>query len=514
MRLEHFLHEHARQRANKTVLVAGTRRVSYAELDEMSTRLAASLQQQGIERGDRVLVFLDNCVEAAISIFAIVKAGAVFSTINPTTKTDKLAYMLNKCSAKGLITHQRLLRVARGAIAPAGCVKVVIAVGSIDADVVSWSDAIATAPALRDVGGISADLAMIIHTSGSSGMPKGAMMTHQNIFAAGRSVMSVLENSENDIILSVLPLSFNYGLYQLLMTVMMGGTLVLENSFTYPHKIIQKMQQERVTGFPLLPTIAAILVQMESLKPECLPDLRYITNTAASLPPAHIAKLREICPRTKIYSMYGLTECKRATWLPPEQLAIRPNSVGKAIPDTEVWIVDDKNNRVGPGIIGELVVRGPTVMQGYWDNPEATARALRPGPNPWEKVLYSGDLFRMDEEGYFYFVGRKDDIIKTRGEKVSPREVEDVLYALPEVREAMVVGVPDPILGAAIKAVIVLMPGSSLSAHDIMRHCAARLEDLMVPKLVEFREELPKTSTGKLRRADLQSEFVAAGARS
>jgi acyl-CoA synthetase (AMP-forming)/AMP-acid ligase II len=309
-----------------------------------------------------------------------------------------------------------------------------------------------------------------------------------------------LENTPDDIILNVLPISFDYGLYQVLMAVKVGATLVLEKSFTFPQKILEKAKAEHVTGLPLVPTMAAILLQMRELEPGSLSDLRYITNTAAALPPAHILRLQELFPTTRLYSMYGLTECKRCTYLPPQHLREQIGSVGIAIPGTEAYVVDDDGKQVGPGVIGELVIRGPHVMKGYWENPEATDRALRPGPFPWEKVLHTGDLFRTDEGGFLYFVGRKDDIIKTRGEKVSPKEVENVLYAIPGVREAAVIGVPDPILGMALKAVLVIEPESRLTETDVIRHCARNLEDYMVPKSVEFRAELPKTESGKISR--------------
>jgi acyl-CoA synthetase (AMP-forming)/AMP-acid ligase II len=239
---------------------------------------------------------------------------------------------------------------------------------------------------------------------------------------------------------------------------------------------------------------------MKDLKPDAFPRLRYITNTAAALPPAHIMRLQELFPAARLYSMYGLTECKRCTYLPPAELARRPASVGIAIPGTEAYVVDEAGARARPGETGELVIRGAHVMKGYWENPEATDKALKPGPFPWEKVLYTGDLFRTDAEGFLYFVGRKDDIIKSRGEKVSPKEVENVLYALPGIREAAVVGVPDPVLGMAIKAVVALSPGADLTEQNIVRHCARHLEDFMVPKIVEFRDELPKTESGKISR--------------
>jgi long-chain acyl-CoA synthetase len=228
------------------------------------------------------------------------------------------------------------------------------------------------------------------------------------------------------------------------------------------------------------------------------------------LPPAHIARLQELFPSAKLYSMYGLTECKRCTYLPPAELARRPTSVGIAIPGTEAYIVDDDGRRVGAGVAGELVVRGPHVMQGYWENPEATDAVLRPGPHPSEKVLHTGDIFRTDADGFLYFVGRKDDIIKSRGEKVAPKEVENVLYALPGVSEAAVIGVADPIFGQAIKAAIVLTPEARLTEQDVIRHCARHLEDFMVPKLVEFRDDLPKTESGKISRRLIEAETMEA----
>jgi long-chain acyl-CoA synthetase len=208
--------------------------------------------------------------------------------------------------------------------------------------------------------------------------------------------------------------------------------------------------------------------------------------------------------------MYGMTECKRCTYLPPDQLDLRPSSVGVAIPNTEAFVVDDEGERVGPEVVGELVIRGPHVMKGYWQDEAATARALRPGALPGEKVLHTGDLFRTDADGFLYFVGRKDDIIKSRGEKVSPKEVENVLYALPGIREAAVIGVPDKILGMAIKAVVALEKDAILAADDVIRHCARHLEDFMVPKSVEFRAALPKSENGKINRREIAEGAVGA----
>ncbi|WVT77027.1 AMP-binding protein (plasmid) [Sinorhizobium chiapasense] len=504
MRFEHFLIGNAARHAAKTALVTERRRLNYGEFDDLSGRLAAALARAGVKRNNRVLVFMDNCWEAAVSIFAILKAGATFSPINASTKADKLAYIITDCEAAAILTQAKLMPIVAEAQALSGKSDIFVASttaanGQTPLDAISFESCLAEAPTPVPHRGIDVDLAMLIYTSGSTGRPKGVMMTHRNIDAASESITTYLRNEPDDIILNVLPLAFDYGLYQLLMAIRIGATLVLEKSFAFPHAIFERIREEGVTGFPLVPTMAAMILQMRDLDPGFLPSLRYLSNTAAALPPPHIARLRELFPSARLYSMYGLTECKRCTYLPPEELDRRPGSVGIAIPNTEAFVVDDEGKLVPPGVPGELVIRGPHVMQGYWRNDAATERMLRPGPNPWEKVLYTGDLFQTDEEGFLYFVGRKDDIIKTRGEKVAPKEVETVLHAHPGIAEAVVVGVADPVLGHAIAALVVLSdPG--LTDKDIIRHCARHLEDFMVPKFVEFRTELPKTDTGKVSR--------------
>jgi long-chain acyl-CoA synthetase len=351
---------------------------------------------------------------------------------------------------------------------------------------------------------IDIDLAALIYTSGTTGNPKGVMMAHRNIVSASTSITTYLENRESDVVLDVLPLSFDYGLYQVIMAAQYGGTVIIEKSFLYPYAVINLIRKERVTGFPIVPTISAILLQMEELGKERFEHLRYISNTAAALPVSHITGLQKVFPGVRIYSMYGLTECKRVSYLPPEELDRRPTSVGRGMPNEQVYLVDENDNVITePNVIGQLVVRGGNVMLGYWELPAETAKTLRPGRLPGEMVLYTGDLFKMDEEGFLYFIARGDDIIKSRGEKVSPKEVENALYSIDGVVEAVVTGVSDPVLGEAIKAYVVLRKGATLTDKDILARCAASLEDFMVPKYVEFRDELPKTSTGKITRKGL-----------
>jgi len=329
------------------------------------------------------------------------------------------------------------------------------------------------------------------------------MLTHRNMMTACTSIASYLELAEDEVILNVLPLAFDYGLYQMIMAFRTGARLVLERSFAFPAQVLALIRQERVTGFPGVPTIFAALSELKSLRDQDFSSIRYVTNTAAALPLKHILMLQELFSSARIYSMYGLTECKRCTYLPPEDLKRKPLSVGIAIPNTEMWIVDEHDRRVGPGVVGQLVIRGATVMKGYWGKPEATARKLKPGPLPGEQVLYTGDYCRMDTEGYLYFVGRGDEIIKSRGEKVAPKEVENVLMDIPGVREAAVIGVPDELLGQAVKAFVVMENGRTIGEKQLQMECQKRLENFMVPKSIVVVASLPMTDTGKLKKTAL-----------
>jgi len=510
--LQDFLADAARRLADKEALLVAKNRYSYADLDRRASALAHALADLGVGRGDRVIVFADNTVETYVSFWGVLKANAVVSIVNPMTKEDKLAYYLNDCRATALITDAHLQGVFAPAARRSKHLKAVIVSGAVDAGkleslpgLVRWEEALAGRPEREpERRCIDIDLAAIVYTSGSTGDPKGVMLTHRNMISAATSIGTYLEIREDEVILGVLPMAFDYGLYQMIMCVRAGARLVLERSFSFPAAVLKLMVAERVTGFPGVPTMFAVLAEMKTLKDYDLSSIRFVTNTAAALPVKHILMLRDLFPSARIYSMYGLTECKRCTYLPPEDIDAKPTSIGFAIPNTELWLVDDNDRRVGPGDVGQLVIRGATVMKGYWDKPEATARRLKPGPLPGEQVLYTGDLCRMDEEGYLYFVGRMDDIIKSRGEKVPPKEVEAVLCDIKGVREAAVIGVPDEVLGQAVKAFLVLEDGIAMTEKDVQRECAARLENYYVPKHVAFVPDLPKTTTGKIKKTDLK----------
>lgn len=496
----HFLEISAGRFPAKTALVHENKRLTYADIDSMANRLASALADVGVKRGDRVAVYMDNCIESVVSIFAALKANAAFVMINHTTKAEKLQYILNNSRATVLLAQDRNTDIIRRIYCP--YLKAIIMTGNHTGGLFLPFGEIMNSAGRESVHAecIDLDLASILYTSGSSGYPKGVMLSHQNMVSAAHSITTYLENNENDIIINVLPLSFDYGLYQVLMGFMVGGTVILEKSFTYSYQLINSIMKEKVTGLPGVPTIFAILLQMKDIGSYDLSSLRYITNTAAALPVSHIEKLRKLVPHAKLYSMYGLTECKRVSFLPPSELDSRPTSVGKGMPNEEVSIVNQAGEKVAPGKVGELVVRGSNVMLGYWEMPEETAQCLKPGVYPGERVLYTGDLFRMDEDGYLYFISRKDDIIKSGGEKVSPKEIENILYQLEGIAEVSASGLPDAILGEAVKVDVVLEDGYVLSEKDILKYCSQHLESLMIPKLVEIRKSLPKTPNWKIRR--------------
>jgi amino acid adenylation domain-containing protein len=499
----------------KVAIICQAKRYTYFEIDSDANSFGKALIEKGFQKQDRVIIYLDNSFESVISIFGILKAGGIFVVINAAVKPRKLETILSDCIGRVLITdskHVMELSAAGSSLSGLAFIVVTdpeknnIAQKSINnVSLFSFREMIeGNEPAPFAQSCIDIDLASLIYTSGSSGSPKGVMLTHHNMISAVNSITKYLENNQDDIIINTLPLSFDYGLYQILMAFKFGASVVLENGFIFPEQIINLVVKENVTGWPMVPTIVAILCRLKNLGKHDFSHLRYITSTGQVLPTSHIYRLREVFPGVKIYSMYGLTECKRVSYLPPQDIDRKPGSVGKSIPNTEVYLVDDKGQEInGGGIAGELVVRGSNVMQGYWNLPELTERVLRPGRHLGEKVLYTGDLFKKDDEGYLYFLGRKDDIIKTSGYMVSPKEVENVISEMEDVIEAAVIGVPDDILGQAVKAYVHLSDSSKVKEKDILQFCYQNLESYAIPKYIKLFGPLPKTESGKINKREL-----------
>ena len=509
-RLVHdFLRDAAVRQPDKVALVCGERRLTYEWLERAANRLSHGLRELGVQHGERVAIYLSNSVELVVSIFGVLKAGGMFVIVNRATKADKLLYLLNNSGASVLLADARTLDSGLWERLSTEICGLRMILCSSERRGRNETERVWDFGEIQNQFPCSSipcctselDLACLIYTSGTTGLPKGVMCGHDNIAFVTQTVVGYLGNVAEDVVLNVLPLASSYGLYQLISAVFAGCTLVLQPSFAFPTEVLQTMARERVTGFAGVPTIYSVLLGID-LDQFDLSSLRYLTNAAAGLPVEHVKRLRQLLPQVELFLMHGLTEVARTMYLPPDQVDVRPDSSGIPLAGTELWIEDECGRRLGPGQVGELVVRGPHVMRGYWKDSELTATRFRPGPRAAERLCYSGDLFRMDEEGFFYFVSRKDDIIKCRGEKVAPHEIESVLYGIPGVQDAAVIGVPDPLLGQAVKAFVVA-PGAALTRCGVIAYCKERLEEVMVPQYVEFRSQLPKTENGKIRTRDL-----------
>ncbi|MBN1182637.1 MAG: AMP-binding protein [Bacteroidales bacterium] len=518
-----LVHEWLRRSAarfpDKNALICDNEQWTYKTLNQHTDHLAEYLSNIQICRHDKVAVLLENSSETVISMYGILKAGAVFIILAGSLKETKLRYILQNSDACALITHTSKAKVVTSALEGLERKMKTIWVGNSDQIPerlkpysASWENIFSDLSCeTKDFKSnncssqcIDVDLAALIYTSGSTGEPKGVMSTHHNMISAAKSIIQYIENIEEDVILNVLPLSFDYGLYQVIMAFMFGGTVILESSFVFLHNILNKIAKEKVTGFPIVPTIAAMLLKMNDLKSYDLSTIRYMTNTGAALPVEHIRKLQSIMPNVRFLSMFGLTECKRVCYLPPEELNIRPSSVGKAMPNCEVFVVDEDGNEVQPGQTGEMVIRGSNVMQGYWKDHYLTSKTFRNGDYPENIKLYSGDYFSRDDSGFLYFVGRKDEIIKSKGERISPKEVENILCTYDGVTEAAVIDVPDEILGKAIKAYVIALPSRKLEKKELIKYCKANMETCMIPKYIEFIDKLPITANGKIDKKQLQ----------
>jgi len=468
------------------------------------------LRHAGLQRGDRVGIYLDPSVPQVLSIFGVCRAGGVFVPLNPKLFPQQIEHIANDCGIRGLIVSAGKLGALAEVLNNFRSLEFVVVVGEGAAASLAmpthsfeaFCDLAEPRPQ-RDEA-IEKDLAAILYTSGSTGKPKGVMLTHAQIRAGSSIVSTYLGITESERILAVLPFSFDAGMNQLMTAFDQGGTLIL-TTFAFARDIVRVLDKERATGLAGVPTLWNLLVQpSSSLAKTPLPHLRYITNTGGAMPQNVLATLRRVLPGTKIFLMYGLTEAFRSTYLPPEELDRRPTSMGKAIPNTEILVINEAGKLCGPDEVGELVHRGPTVSLGYWGQPELTDRVLRPHPflppelRSDEKVCYSGDLVKMDEDGFLYFMGRRDTLIKSSGYRISPTEVEEVLFQSGLVREAAVIGIPDENLGQSIKAFVVPADGQSPTVEGLLEFCATRMPSYMVPKAIEIVPALPKTPSGKV----------------
>jgi len=504
---------------SKTAIIVKGEEYSYSKLNEHAKILAGYLRKSGIIRGDRVAICMNNSYQTIVSIYGATLVGAVFIIINPQTKANKLGYILNDSGAKILITEIFLEKEFLNALNHTESIEEIIIVGKTHQHIsfqnIKFENFDSILMKNEDTSNLSKiipnDLAAIIYTTGSTGFPKGVMMTHQAMVFTSWSLIEYLRLSDDERILLVLPLAFDYGLYQLLMSVTTGSTLIVEQSFIFTATIYKQIDKYKPTVFPGVPTIFAMMIASNKKHRLSFESIQKITNTAAALPAEYIPELKQIFPNAQIFKMYGLTECKRVCYLEPELIDLKPDSVGKAIPGTEVFLLSPDGHPVPSEERGILHIRGPHLMSGYWNNEVLSKEMLKPAKLPGENILCSKDWFKMDADGFLYFLGRNDDIIKTRGEKVSPVEIENVIYKIQAIKEVAVIGIPDEILGESIVAFLTTHNNNKLDELEVIKECTTNLEIFMVPQKIKFLNEMPQNSNGKIDKMKLKEMIIESG---
>lgn len=502
----HLLADNLEVRPHKQALVDADRSATYEEVSSEVDGIAAYLKAQDIKPGDRVIVHLRKSIAEVTAMFAVSKIGAVVVNVNTQWTIEQLGYVADDCEARLIIMDPRPAKALARSALPASVARVlVLGDAPDDARFDGWT-ATAANPSTPEVARLETELAMIIYTSGSTGKPKGVMLSHRNIVAGARSVARYLQLAEDDRLLSVLPYSFDYGLNQLTTMMLMGGTVV-HQPVAMATEIVQAIQRYEITGVAAVPPLWNQIVRLLDEKPANLPMLRRITNSGGKIPLNILERMPDVFPDVDIYLMYGLTEAFRSTYLAPQKFRAKMGSIGRAIPGSEIYVIKPGEGIAGPGEQGELVHRGPLVSLGYWGKPEITSEKIRPCPELMdligaEPVVYSGDTVLVDADGDLWFVGRNDAMIKTSGFRLSPDEVEDLIYRSGLVGEAVAFGVSDDDLGEVVHVAVTPLAGFDEAA--LLKHCRIAMPHYMIPRSIHVWDTaMPRTSSGKLARPDV-----------
>lgn len=507
----------------------GARLLNYGELAGQVQALAHGLLALGLGRAERVGIYLDKRLETVVASFAAPAAGGVFVPINPILKAEQVGFIVRDCEVRVLITSRDRLATLQPVLAQCPSLRHVVLVDAADlgapadagtgANCVRYADLLDASPRPGHRV-IDTDMVSILYTSGSTGRPKGVVLSHRNMVAGAKSVASYLGNHAQDRLLAALPLSFDAGFSQLTTAFHSGASVTLLN-YLMPRDVLKALERDRITGLTAVPPLYIQLTQLEW--PQAIDEhLRYFANTGGRMPRETLGLLRQRVPSAKPFLMYGLTEAFRSTYLPPDEVDRRPDSIGKAIPNAEILVLREDGTPCAPDEPGELVHRGALVGMGYWNDAEKTAERYKLLPTGTagreaglqlpEYAVFSGDTVRMDAEGFLYFIGRRDEMIKTSGYRVSPTEVEEILYATQLVGECAAFGVAHPTLGQAIQ-VIATPPAASdtLDTQALLTACRARMPAYMIPAGVEVRGgPLPRNPNGKIDRKLLSTEWIAA----
>ena len=507
-----FVHDYlinaAEHSPDKIAVIHGKKSRTYSEFANRSSAQASWLSNLSLEKGFRAAILTGDPFDYITSYFAIQMAGGVVVGLNTQTCERSLKKVLNDCTASVIFSSEKFRRYL---------VKAVPAVPSLKWAVIAnfkgveeqgentlWLDSsqayIESENQPANTTSISPeDIAQIIYTSGTTGEPKGVMLRHRNLIANTGSIVTYLSLSEKDKVMAVLPFFYSYGNSVFLTHFAARGSLVVNQNFLYPNVVFDEMVDHAVTGFSGVPSTFAIMLNRSAVSKYSFPSLRYITQAGAAMAPQLAKRLKDVFPGVEVFIMYGQTEASaRLSYLLPEEIERKAGSIGKAIPGVTLELRDKNGEPVAQSEVGEIVANGDNVMAGYWERPEETAEVLRP------EGLWTGDLARMDEEGYLFMVSRKSDMIKSGSHRIAPKEIEEIILEHESVHEAAVVGQEDEILGETIKACVVLKPGAESSEKDLTRHCRKNLPPFKVPHQIVFLDELPKTATGKIKKADLK----------
>lgn len=505
---------------NSVALLFKDDQLSYAELQHQIDLVSNGLMALGLEPDDRIATYLPKLPQTVFSLFGAAHAGGVFVPVNPLLKPKQVAYILDDCDVKVLITSTQRLQSLGEILRCCPKLQTVVVVedehpefesnySESSYSVYSWTNFTSSGHIIAPHPRIDSDMAAILYTSGSTGNPKGVVLSHKNMATGAKSVASYLNNTQEDCLLAALPFSFDYGLSQLTTAFSVGASVVLMD-YLLPRDVIRAIQKHGVTGLAAVPPLWNQLAQLEWPE-ETAKSLRYMTNSGGAMPQATTNKLRAALPSTQVFLMYGLTEAFRSTYLPPDQIDIRPTSMGKAIPNAQVLVVRPDGTECEPGEPGELVHRGSLVSMGYWNDHEKTAERFKPSPAKPEGIplteiaVWSGDQVQKDEEGFLYFISRMDEMIKTSGYRVSPSEVEEAIYALPAIKEAAAIGLAHPTLGQAILLVATLTEDTPTTS--ILKYCKKELPNFMVPQEIIILDNMPHNQNGKIDRKLLASEY-------
>ena len=497
---------------DKPVLFHDTRIFTYSEIFSAAMGIASRLQEYRLEPGFRGAILNDDPFEYIAAYFGILLAGGVAVGLNTQTSDSSLAYVLNDCQVSVLFAASKFSRYLQAALPLVPSLQALVVSGRKEqpSETTPWQTQ--DFNDLRDSSHLamhslpyrsSCDFAQIIYTSGTTGKPKGVVLRHANLTANTASIVSYLDLQSTDRVIAVLPFFYSYGNSVLLTHIAVGGSLVVNQSFLYPNVILQQMVEYGVTGFSGVPSTFALLLNRSAIASFSFPALRYLTQAGAAMSPELARRLKAVFPAAKIYIMYGQTEASaRLAYLHPDDIERKPGSIGKGIPGVDLTLRDTMGQLVSVGETGEIVARGENLMAGYWNRPEETREVLR------SEGLWTGDLARSDEEGFLYIISRKNDMIKSGSHRIGPKEIEDVLAEHPAVHEVAVIGIPDEILDERIRACVVLRPSAASSEKELKAHCKKLLPQYKIPHDVVFLDDLPKTTSGKIKKNELRSTVI------